>query len=40
MAAIELVMRDTVREELITWSLRLGFALVGFISVYVLAFGN
>ena len=38
MAAIETVMRDTVREGLIVWTLRAGFVLVGLLSLYLLTF--
>ena len=33
-------MRDSVREELITWGFRLGFTLVGILSIYILVFSS
>jgi hypothetical protein len=40
MFATDTLMRDSAREAAIIWALRLGFALVGVIAVYVLAFGT
>ena len=40
MIATETIMNPAVREGIITWSLRAGFALVGILSVYLLIFGN
>jgi hypothetical protein len=33
-------MRESVRETLITWAFRLGFAFVGVMTIYLLVFGS
>ena len=40
MIATETIMNEATREGLITWSMRVGFAMVGLLSIYLLIFGS